>query len=228
VRRILRIAGLLVFLFCAFSVTAYLIKPKEVKRFVARNVFGIKCIDYKQPVYSKKLTNKIPEYIENSKARGIKQCKDEKEILAKASEGKLVKVKDGNAFIVESMSHSYPYLTKPAKDLLIEIGVRFREKIKNSRVSGAQFRVTSMTRTAEKLKKLRTTNSNASMNSPHLYGNAFDISYINFKTNEFFVTNCDDKYLMEALAEVIWQLRKEKKCWATFERQQNCYHVVER
>jgi len=170
----------------------------------------------------------IPEYIANSRARGIKQCQDEEEISEKVSQGKLVKVTDGNAFIVESMSHSYPYLTKPAKDLLIEIGVRFREKIKDSRVSGARFRITSMTRTAEKLKKLRSTNSNASMNSPHLYGNAFDISYINFRTGKFFVTNCDEKYLMEALAEVIWKLRKEGKCWATFERQQNCFHVVER
>jgi len=228
VRRILKISGLLLLFACLLFVAAYLINPKVVRRFVARNVFGIKCIDYRQPVYSKKLTDKIPEYIEYSRASGIKQCKNEDEISEKVNQGKLVKVKDGNAFIVESMSHSYPYLTKPAKDLLIEIGIRFKEKIKNSRVRDAQFRITSMTRTSEKLKKLRNTNSNASINSPHLYGNAFDISYINFRTTTFFLTNCDEKYLMEALADVIWQMRKERKCWATFERQQNCFHVVDR
>ena len=32
------------------------------------------------------------------------------------------------------------------------------------------------------------------------------------------LTNCDKKFLKEALAEVIWQLREEKKCWATYEK----------
>jgi len=208
--------------------TAYLINPKGLKQYVGRHIFGVKCLDYKQRVYSKSLNSRLPDYIARSRASGIKQCKNEAEILAKVDKGSLVKVSDGNAFLIERMSHSYPYLTKPAKALLIEIGIRFKKKIQKTRVSGAKFRVTSMVRTAEKLKNLRKTNGNASLNSPHLYGNAFDISYINFKPGVFFVTNCDEKYLMEALAEVIWQLKKEGKCWATFEKQQNCFHVVDR
>jgi len=34
--------------------------------------------------------------------------------------------------------------------------------------------------------------------------------------------------MKEALAEVIWQLRQEKKCWAKYELQQGCFHVVSR
>jgi hypothetical protein len=71
-------------------------------------------------------------------------------------------------------------------------------------------------------------NSNSSENSPHLYGNTFDISYKRFIVRKLFLTNCDHKYLKEALAEVIWQLRNEKRCWATYERMQNCFHVVAR
>jgi hypothetical protein len=85
-----------------------------------------------------------------------------------------------------------------------------------------------MTRTTEKLKRLRAINSNTSANSPHLYGNAFDISYLRFSTRKLFLTYCDKKFLKESLAQVIWQLREEKKCWATYEIQQNCYHVVSR
>jgi hypothetical protein len=85
-----------------------------------------------------------------------------------------------------------------------------------------------MTRTTDKLKSLREINSNTSANSPHLYGNAFDISYLRFSTRKLFMTYCDKKYLKEALAEVVWQLREEKRCWATYETKQSCFHVVAR
>ena len=85
-----------------------------------------------------------------------------------------------------------------------------------------------MTRTTEGVKKLRGSNSNASENSPHFYGNAFDISYVNFLARKWYVTECDKYYLKEALAEVIWQLKSEKKCWATYEINQGCFHVVSR
>jgi hypothetical protein len=83
-----------------------------------------------------------------------------------------------------------------------------------------------MTRTTEKMKGLRKDNQNASVNSPHLNGNAFDISYIRFSCKKLFVTSCDKRFFKEALAETIWQLRKENKCWATYEKTQNCFHVV--
>jgi hypothetical protein len=45
---------------------------------------------------------------------------------------------------------------------------------------------------------------------------------------KLYVTECDKWYMKEALAEVIWQLKEEKKCWATYERKQGCFHVVSR
>ena len=170
----------------------------------------------------------MPDYIRTSSLSGIKKCNDEKELLDNVARGKLVEIKSNNGFIVAEMSHSYPYMTKGARDLLFEISRRFREKISGTRLKGSKFKVTSMTRTTEKVKSLRGTNSNASLNSPHFYGNAFDVSYIKFSTRKFFLTNCDKKYFMEALAEVIWQLKQEKKCWATYEVKQNCFHVVDR
>jgi len=84
------------------------------------------------------------------------------------------------------------------------------------------------TRTSENLKDLGQNNLNASENSPHLNGNAFDISYARFSMFKLHVTECDKWYMKEALAEVIWQLRQEKKCWAKYELQQGCFHVVSR
>jgi hypothetical protein len=192
------------------------------------DIVKVKCLDYKQAAFSRRLNNKIPDYIEISASTGIKKCKDKKEILERVSQGKLFEIEKDKGFIIENMSHSYPYLTKEGKELLEELGERFREKISGTRLKGSRFTVTSMTRTTDKLKILREINSNTSMNSPHLYGNAFDLSYLRFSTRKLFLTYCDKKYLKEALAEVIWKLREEKKCWATYEVKQNCYHVVAR
>jgi len=226
-KRTIRIAVQLFIIGLSILLIITVIRPKSTTRYV-RDIIGLTCWDYKQAVYSKKLTNIVPEYIAHSQQTGIKKCKNEKEVKERAEAGKLVKIIDGKGFSVDELSHSYPYLTKNAKALLIEISERFRKKISGTRLKGASFRVTSLTRTTEKLSSLRGVNSNASLNSPHLYGNAFDISYIKFSTRKFFMTNCDEKYLMEALAEVIYQLKKERKCWATFEKQQNCFHVVAR
>jgi hypothetical protein len=229
--RLLKISGLAILSFCFILVITYIINPQYFNQeydYLFSDIIKVKCIDYKQGVFSRKLNNKIPDYIGTSGSSGIIKCKDEKEILERVARGKLVEVKSGNGFIVEDMSHSYPYLTEDGKDLLIEIGKKFQEKISVTRLKGSRFKITSLTRTTDKLKRLREINSNTSPNSPHLYGNALDISYLRFSTRKLFLTYCDKKFLKEALAEVIWQLREEKKCWATYEVKQNCYHVVSR
>lgn len=112
--------------------------------------------------------------------------------------------------------------------LLDEIARRFREKATEKGLHGARFIVTSMTRKKETLKSLMKYNGNSSENSPHLYGNAFDISYKRIDAKKWKLTNCDSKFLKDALGEVIWHLQQEKKCWATYERNQSCFHIVTR
>jgi hypothetical protein len=131
-------------------------------------------------------------------------------------------------YIIDRMTFSYPAITPGSKVLLDEISRRFRDKVAQKGLYGSRFYITSMTRMPESLRSLRRYNSNSSANSPHLYGNAFDISYKRFSVGKMFLTSCDIKFLKEALAEVIWQLRAEHKCWATYERMQNCFHVVSR
>jgi hypothetical protein len=229
--KILKIFSLFILGICLVLIIVRLINPmffeNSCDAFFS-DIVKVKCIDYRQGVFSRKLNNKIPDYIGISAIQGIKKCKDEKDIFERVDQGKLVKIRNGNGFIVEEMSHSYPYLTKDSKELLAEIGSRFLEKVSGTRLKGTRFRITSLTRTTDKLKSLREINSNTSANSPHLYGNAIDISYIRFTSRKFFLTYCDRKFLKESLAEVIWQLREEKKCWATYEVKQMCYHVVAR
>ncbi len=205
--------------------------PREGKKgfraFVNRTI-GSDCISYPQPVYSRKLKDMLPDYIGRSSASGIEKCTSRRELMKKVAIGELSRVRNGKGYEIEDLEHSYPYLTSDAEALLKEIGKRFRRKIAGTRLRRSDFRVTSLTRTSEIAGRLRRTNTNASENSPHFHGNAFDISYSRFTARKWFVTECDKYYLKEALAEVIWKLREEKKCWATYEINQGCFHVVAR
>jgi uncharacterized protein YcbK (DUF882 family) len=190
--------------------------------------FSTRCLEYIQKDFSRKLNDRIVDYSAEAKRKGIKVCKDDRDLKNRISEGKLVRVKSSKKYIIENMTYSSPCLTKDSKALLEEIARRFREKVSQKGLKGARLIVTSMTRKTESVKKLRRNNTNSSENSPHLYGNAFDITYKRFIVRKWILTNCDKKYLKDALGEIIWQLREEKKCFATYERMQNCFHVVAR
>ncbi len=199
----------------------------ERNRLFLRNFFGTRCINYQQ-IYSKKLNDFVVDYLQSAKLNGIEVCKTEDDIRKRVKKGELVRIRNNRFFVVDNLNHSYPYLTADGKKLLKEIGRRFRKKTGKEGFKGTRFIITSMTRTSKMIKALGRVNNNVSENSPHLFGNAFDISYANFSIIKYKVTDCDKWYLKEALAEVIWQLRQEKKCWATYERQQGCFHVVAR
>jgi hypothetical protein len=205
--------------------------PRDVNRgfrYFINNKIGSGCISYNQGTYSRKLKDMLPDYIGETSASGISRCSNKMELLRKVRGGELFRIRDGRGYEVEGLSYSYPYLTKEGKALLREIGKRFRKKVSSTRLRGSDFKITSMTRTTEILTRLRKFNSNASVNSPHFYGNTFDISYVRFSSPKWFITDCDKYFLKEALAQIIWQLRDEKKCWATYEIKQGCFHVVAR
>jgi hypothetical protein len=207
------------------------ISPKDRNegfRWYINKTIGKGCISYKQTIYSRRLRDMLPDYIKRSGASGIDKCSNKKELIKKVKQRELFRIRDGSGYVIEDLSYSYPYLTKEGKALIREIGKRFRKKISGTSLRGSDFRITSMTRTSEIIRKLRKSNTNASDNSPHFHGNAFDISYVRFTADKWFVTDCDKYYLKEALAEVIWKLREEKKCWATYEINQGCFHVVAR
>jgi Family of unknown function (DUF5715) len=190
--------------------------------------FSRRCIDYRQKDFSRKLNDRIVDYSAAAKLCGIAVCKDENDLKKRISDGRLVKVNTGDGYVVAKMLFSYPYVTRNSKTLIDEIARKLRDKSSQKGLKGVRFYITSMTRKTDNIKSLRRYNGNASANSPHLYGNAFDISYKRFIARKWILTNCDKKFLKEALAEVIWQLRAENKCWATYEKVQNCFHVVAR
>lgn len=213
------------FLFIAISM-CFIFIPQSNRAFMA-SFFSRKCRN-EQQVFSKKLNDRIADYSASVRTTGIEKCADEGDIGKRVFSRKLFRVRSCRTYKVDDMEYSYPYLTRDSRRLLKEIGRRFAEKTGKKGLKGSRFIVTSMTRTTENLESLGRTNSNTSENSPHLNGNAFDISYARFSFLKFQVTECDKWYMKEALAEVIYELRKENRCWATYEKNQGCFHVVSR
>jgi uncharacterized protein YcbK (DUF882 family) len=190
--------------------------------------FNRRCIDYRQKDFSRRLNDRLVDYASAAKQRGIVPCRNDEDIRKRVAAGRLFKVTNGKNYSIDRLTHSSSYLTSDSKKVLDEIARRFREKTSKKRLYGTKLIVTSMTRKTENIKILRRNNSNASVNSPHQYGNAFDITYKRFIVRKLVMTNCDHKFMKEALAEIILQMKKEGKCWATYERSQNCFHVVSR
>lgn len=217
---ILFIAAILILL----MMIIILFSPRFIYKMMDKvKIISIDCPKETYRNSSKRLNDKMPVYIEITKKNGIKKCKDLKELLENRD---LVKVKNSRYYHVDQLTHSYPYLTKRCKDLLDTIGLRFREKLRNTGLRNTKFIITSMTRTVETVEKLTKRNSNASTESAHMYGECFDIAYASFTKPFTNLKGCHIHFLKETLAAVILELKKEKKCWALTESKIPCFHVV--
>ena len=136
-------------------------------------------------------------------------------------------MKTSDYFYLDSFNYSFPVLTPDAKDFLDTVGARFNQQIDKTPLKGSKLIVTSLTRTTSTVKRLVRVNRNASLRSPHLNGNSFDLSF-----NHFLIRGkndpCNLLILQETISKVLYDLRKEKRCWVTFELRQQCLHVVAR
>lgn len=173
------------------------------------------------------LNNHLDEYHAISEKQGIIPVENEKEFHKHLKQEQLVQVKTSDYFYLDSFNYSFPVLTPAAKDFLDTVGARFNELINRTHLKGSKLIVTSLTRTTSTVKRLVRVNRNASLRSPHLNGNSFDLSF-----NHFLIRGendpCNTLILQETISKVLYDLRAEKRCWVTFERRQQCLHVVAR
>lgn len=130
-------------------------------------------------------------------------------------------------FHIDKLSHSMPYLVPEAERLLHDIGRSFSDTIRARGGKSYKIKVTSLTRTDVTVRRLRRRNSNATQESAHRFGTTFDISYSKFIC-------CDSSYvihegdLKNILAEVLYRLRREGRCYVKWERKQGCFHITTR
>lgn len=137
----------------------------------------------------------------------------------------LVKIESCDLYHLEPLTHSVPYLVPEAANLLEAIGRNFRDSLSKRGITGHTMRVTSVLRTAQSVKRLRRVNRNATDSSTHKLGTTFDISYARFDHDGQSPRHSDEE-LKYVLAEVLRDLRSQRKCLVKFERKSPCFHIT--
>ena len=128
----------------------------------------------------------------------------------------------------DELSHSYPFLKPHAADLLGEICRRFQDSLRARGGGAYRPKVTSLLRTPLSVGKLRRVNRNATGESAHQYATTFDISYSKFICDNAGDTHRTFEDLKNLLAEILYDLRAQGRCYVKFEYRQSCFHITTR
>lgn len=161
---------------------------------------------------------------------GVKPVVDRQDAEMRKKE--LVFVGASPYFHVDPLRSSIPYLVPRAAILLNDIGRAYYDSLQIKGIPLHQIIVTSVLRSREDVKKLRTHNTNATENSCHMYGTTFDICYNRYKT----VSPVEGKprrqvrndTLKWVLSEVLRDMRENNRCYVKYEVKQGCFHITVR
>jgi len=184
------------------------------------------CEEY--TTHSWRMNDSVHQYLEHSYLNGIGTVLNfARDIQPMTDSGKLVLVENNHFYTIDTLYYSYPFLTPSAALLLDDIGTLFQSRLRHTELKNTRFVVTSLLRTAHSVSRLRRKNRNAIRRSAHLHGTTFDITYAEFE-NERELSLSEKEYLKEMLAQSLFELREQKRCWVTYEMWQTCFHVVSR
>lgn len=137
----------------------------------------------------------------------------------------LVRVESCEAYFIDSLTHSMPYLVPEGATLLTQIGYNFIDSLAARGGDGYRIKVTSLLRTPLQIKKLRRVNINSTDSSTHQLGTTFDISWSKFVCSDPNRT-LHEGDLKNLLAEVLADLRAQGRCLVKYERKTCCFHVT--
>ena len=141
----------------------------------------------------------------------------------------LIHIKTNENFIVDSLTHSIPYLVPAAAKELESIGLEFADILQRNGLPHYQFYVTSVLRTKDDIKCLQKSgNVNATTNSCHCYGTTFDLAYFRFnkvtRTREYM----HQDNLKLVLGQVLLNHQRAGKIYVKYEYKQACFHITVR
>ena len=138
-------------------------------------------------------------------------------------------IKTNDHYIVDSLTHSIPYLVPIAAAELESIGREFADILQRNGLPHYRFYVTSVLRTKDDIKHLQKSgNINATTNSCHNYGTTFDLAYFRFnkvtRTREYM----HQDNLKLVLGPVLLNHQRAGKIYVKYEHKQACFHITVR
>ena len=209
-------------------------KPAETKLSLGRDDQKTK-VQNRHPImgvysYSEAFPDSNDVQLETAKRLGVKEVGDRLE--AEERKGELVYMAASPYYHVDRLKSSIPYLIPKAAILLNDMGRHFFDSLYVKGIPLHKLVVTSVLRSQDDLRKLKTVNVNVSENSCHLYGTTFDVAYNRYKT----VSDPDgpprrevsNDTLKWVLSEVLRDLRKQERCFVKYEVKQGCFHITVR
>lgn len=165
-------------------------------------------------------------HMEAARAIGISPIHDDIDILDPGRPLELLE--SGPDFFMDNLTHSFPYLIPEAADLLHDIGKAFNDSLAARGGGAYRIKVTSVLRTPATVRKLRRVNRNATEESTHQFGTTFDISYSKFICDDTSAPHRTFEDLKNLLAEVLYDMRRQGRCFVKFEFRQSCFHITVR
>lgn len=179
--------------------------------------------------FSKEFNDMNDVQLKVAQAIGVPPVKNREE--AEKLKSKLVRLEATDTYVIDSLTHSIPYLIPSAKELLDDIGRVFQDSLAAKGLNPYKLIVTSVLRTEDDIAKLRKRNTNASENSTHRYGTSFDLSYWRYvKVPDLRGRPYEDvppEYLRATLSQALKDLHDQgNRCFIKYEKKQNCFHIT--
>lgn len=184
---------------------------------------------------------------------GVRASGDE-QIERLRRQGRLVALEDSTAYwVLRDLDHSRPFVTPDTREMLLEVGRRFHERLDSLGLPRYRMEVTSVLRTAESQAELRSVNSNAAAGvSAHEFGTTLDVSHVRFAPPEAAALTAEvpsapeltphfrvvEAVVLEEvgreravalqgeLGRVLGEMRDEGKLRVMMERRQPVYHMT--
>ena len=178
--------------------------------------------------YKDKFCDTQAKQVQAAQAIGLKTPPQNRQEAARMrSQLKYIKTNDN--YIVDSLTHSIPYLVPAAAAELERIGAEFADILQRNGLPHYQFYVTSVLRTKDDIKQLQKSgNINATTNSCHNYGTTFDLAYFRFnkvtRTREYM----HQDNLKLVLGQVLLNEQRAGRIYVKYEYKQACFHITVR
>ena len=178
--------------------------------------------------YKDKFRDTQAKQVQAAKSIGLQMPPQNRQEASKMR-SRLSLIKSNDNYIVDSLTHSIPYLVPAAAAELERIGEGFADILQRNGLPHYQFYVTSVLRTKDDVKHLqRSGNVNATDHSCHCYGTTFDLAYFRFnkvtRTREYM----HQDNLKLVLGQVLLNEQRAGRIYVKYEWKQACFHITVR
>ena len=141
----------------------------------------------------------------------------------------LVEIKTNENYIVDSLTHSVPYLIPSAARELEAIGAECSDILARNGLPHYRFYVTSVLRTQEDIRFLQKSgNINSTTQSCQCYGTTFDLAYMRYNKVTRTHAYMHEDNLKLVLGQVLLNHQRAGKIYVKYEWKQSCFHITVR